>query len=167
MPATVEGIGHCVKNNSGVLSIGADRTVVEAARKMRDNRVGCLVVLDERGRAAGILTERDIADKVVADGLDPAQVPVHEIMTRRIISCTPNTPVVKAQHIMALHDIRHLPIIENDVLLGMLSSRDVLAHQFSTVKAIVHQQTQILHELEDLYPGITQIEKDRSGRVVI
>jgi len=68
---------------------------------------------------------------------------------------------------MADHNIRHLPIVESGRALGMISSRDVLAHQLATVQAVARQQSKLLHDLEHQHPGISHIVKDGFGRVVI
>jgi len=164
---TVEEIDRVKKGECDVLTIDASATAVTAAEKMRHNHVGCLLVIDEKKGVVGILTERDITCKVVAVSADPAKTPVANIMTPKVVSCTMNTPLTKAQQLMAQFDIRHLPIIEGGSLVGMISSRDILAHQLSTVRAIARRQSKILNELEDRYPGITQLEKDPAGRIVI
>jgi CBS domain-containing protein len=165
MPAT-EQIEQVVRQAGQVLWVSSQSKVIEAAQKMRDHDVGCLVVLD-RGRVIGILTERDIISKVVARSRSPEATHVEEAMSRQVIVCTLDTPITKAQRIMAEHGIRHLPVVQDGAPIGMISIRDVLDHQFAAVKAIVRQQSKVLRMLEEEYPGITKLEKDRSGRVIL
>jgi len=164
--STVKDVERLVKREGNVLTIRAGETVVAAARKMRDHHVGCLVVLDNVA-IVGILTERDIINKVLAAPLDPAVTRVADVMTRSIVSCRLDTSVSQARHIMAAHGIRHLPIMEDGMPVGMISSRDILCHELTKARAIVARQSRLLHDLERAHPGISQLRRDPAGRVVI
>ena len=153
--------------NEKVFTIPAGTTVRDAAGKMARKRIGCLVITDDSGMVAGILSERDLLKNVIAKDADPRTVNVEDVMVKNVVSCSLNTSISKAQQIMVQHEIRHLPIIDNSELLGMLSSRDILRYQLSSVKAIVQKQTRVLNKLEKVHPGITSIETDSRGRVVI
>ena len=163
---TVKSVGRIARRDGGVQTISSGATAVDAACRMREAQVGSLLVLNANGTVVGIVTEHDLAIKIVASGTSPA-VGVAEIMTRAVISCLPGTTAEQAQRIMAVHNIRHLPIVEDGQPLGMVSSRDILARQLSAAKAVVQRQSKVLRQLETEYPGITAIEKDRAGRVVI
>jgi len=104
---------------------------------------------------------------VLAKRLDPGLTRVHDVMSRKLICCTRNTPISKAQEVMAQHEIRHLPIIENGVAVGMISSRDILAHQLSSVEAIAHTQTKVLERLERTFPGITSLTESKSAQIPV
>jgi signal-transduction protein with cAMP-binding, CBS, and nucleotidyltransferase domain len=153
--------------NGKVLTISADASVAAAARGMSRHGIGCLVVMDKKLRVAGILTERDIMSKVVAAAADPTRTPVADVMTTTVISCSLDTEVEEAMEIMGQHGIRHLPIIEGEKVRGMISSRDILAHRLTTVDALVRQQTNVLAELERQHPGITRVDVDPGGRLVL
>lgn len=165
--STVQSIERVVRKDGRVITVSAETDVVTAARRMHDNQVGCLVVVDSARRIIGIVTERDILSKVVAKAANPATIPVKSIMTDGVISCGMDTSIGRARRIMAQHQIRHLPIIEDGVGLGMISSRDILAHELSTTRAIARHQSKILQELELEFPGITELRRDTAGRVVI
>ncbi len=165
--AVVKQIERIVKREGTVLTVDATETVAAAARRMTQNRIGSLVVVNPNGRIAGVVTERDILSKVVAACADPATVRVSAVMTPRVVACSPDTTITKAQQIMAGHGIRHLPIVEDGVLMGMISSRDILAHQLSATRAVVRRQSKIIHDLEREHPGITAIRRDPSGRVLL
>jgi CBS domain-containing protein len=139
---------------SKVLTIGLDTTVLAAAKKMRYHKVGCLVVTENGGKPVGIVTEHDLVYKVIAGQMPPESAHVAEVMTKELISVDLNTSLMKAQEIMARHRIRHLPIIEDGLLMGIISSRDILAHQFAAVKAVITQQAKVLQQLKDEYLGI-------------
>lgn len=133
---TVKDIEQVVKQADKLLSIREDATVAEAAKKMSANQVGCLVVFDCRGKFAGVLTERDMLAKVLTTSLSPDSVPVRNIMTTEAISCSMETTIEKAEQLMAEHKIRHLPIVEDGVPAGMISSRDTIAYRLRSNKAM-------------------------------
>jgi CBS domain-containing protein len=163
---TVEQIDRTVKRASHVLTVHVRSSIAEAARKMRDHDVGCLVVTSG-SHVLGILTERDILSKVIARSRSPDATVVRDVMTQQVIACNRDTSITRARRLMAEYRIRHLPVIEKGVAVGMISSRDVLAHQLSEAKAKLRKQSKLLQELETEYPGITKLEKDRSGRLII
>jgi|GEM_PF-467120 len=156
-----------ITREQNVLTVSPEATAHAAARVMRRHEIGCLVVTDGDGIVQGILTERDIVKSVVAKAMNPEETLVKQIMTFEVVYCGLDTSISKAQQIMAEHGIRHLPIIEEGAPVGMISSRDILAHQLSAVKAIARKQRKVLQELEKQHPGITQLEVDNRGRVVI
>lgn len=164
--STVGHIERIVKRSGRVLNIHVGDSVAAGARKMSEHQVGCLVVLDQHNNLIGILSERDIISKVVSKAKNPAATPVEEVMTSNVISCGLDMEVAKAQRIMAERGIRHLPIVEDGVPVGMISSRDVMAHELSTTRAVVRRQSRLLKDLESEHPGITHIQTDLAGRII-
>jgi len=132
----VENIEHIIKQPLKLLTVSENATVSQAAMKMSDNRVGCLVVLDTQDKLVGVLTERDMIAKVLTSSLSPESILVKDIMTTEVISCDVQTPLVDVEKLMAEHNIRHVPIIQNGVPLGMVSSRDVIAYRLLTNRAM-------------------------------
>jgi diguanylate cyclase (GGDEF)-like protein len=132
----VKDIEKVIKQTHKLLTVKEDATIAEAAKKMSDNQVGCLVVFNMRGKFVGMLTERDMLAKVLATSLSPDSVLVKDIMTAKAISCSMETPIGKAERLMAEHKIRHIPILENGVPVGMISSRDVIAYRLHSNKAM-------------------------------
>ena len=108
-----------------VVSITPERSVRDAARLMQDNVIGSVVVQEE-GRTVGIMTERDVL-RAVAEGRNPEQTTVADLMTKNVVSAGPNWDVVVAASVMTAHRIRHLVVQEQDRVLGVLSLRDVLS----------------------------------------
>jgi signal-transduction protein with cAMP-binding, CBS, and nucleotidyltransferase domain len=108
-----------------VVTIEPGRSVREAAQLMQDNVIGSVVV-QESGRAVGIMTERDVL-RAVAEGRDVEQTTVDDLMTKNLVSGGPNWDVVVAASVMTAHRIRHLVIQEQERVLGVLSLRDVLS----------------------------------------
>jgi CBS domain-containing protein len=111
-----------------VMTCGPGDTALEAARVMNEHGIGALVVV-AGGEVAGIFTERDILRRVVAAGRDPAATPVRDVMTQPVISCTPDTRVDECRAIITARRIRHLPIVWEGALRGIVTSGDVLAQQ--------------------------------------
>lgn len=105
--------------------------------------------------------------KVIGRSMDARRVRVADIMVRKVITCTRQTPDPQAQELMADNDIRHLPVVENGKPVAMISSRDILAHQLAQTQAIAGRQSKILNELEGKHPGISHLTRDQSGRIVI
>src|SRR4030042_2386705 len=99
---------------------------------MSANQVGCLIVLDAQNKFAGVVTERDMLAKVIAKSLSPDKLSVRDIMTTDVISCIMDTPIAKIEQLMAEHKIRHIPIVEDDLPIDMVSSRDLIAYQLSS-----------------------------------
>ncbi len=164
---TVQSVDRISKRRGGIFSISADATAAEAAKKMKHCQIGCLLALDCQGKMVGIVSERDIVAKIVAGGADVTATKVEKIMSKTIVSCPPGTPAHEAQRIMATHGIRHLPILVDGVPVGMVSSRDIMAQELSAMRAVVQKQSKLLQQLEEQHPGITRLDTDRAGRVVI
>ena len=106
-------------------SIAASDTVLDALKVMAEANIGAVFVTDGK-RIAGIFTERDYARKVELKGKDAKSTPVEEVMTRNMYSVTSETSVAQCTALMNLHHIRHLPVVENDQLIGLISIRDVM-----------------------------------------
>jgi diguanylate cyclase (GGDEF)-like protein len=140
---TVKNIEQVVGQPHKLLTIKENDTVAQAARKMSDNQVGCLVVLDTRNKFAGVVTERDMLAKVMTTSLSPDRLSVRDIMTTDVISCIRDTPIVKIEQLMAEHKIRHIPIVEDGVPVGMVSSRDIIAYQLGSNKAMKNAAEQL------------------------
>ena len=165
--SSVTKIERLVHRDGRVITIQESADVAGAATAMRDNHVGALVVLSDQTKVVGIITDRDLSTKVVATGADPNHTAVREVMAKTVISCTPSTPIEKARKAMAQYQIRHLPIIEDGVPVGMISSRDIMAYELQETRHLAEQQSELLQVLEHSHPGITDLQKDTTGRLVI
>ena len=110
---------------SKLCSIDTDKTVVYAAKMMRDEDVGIAPIV-EGDRLVGVLTDRDIAVRVVAEGRDPEQVKVTEVASRDIVTLDPQQDLDEALRLMARHQVRRLPVVEEDGrLVGVVAQADV------------------------------------------
>lgn len=100
-------------------------TVENVAKLMRDNHIGCIPVL-KNNELQGLLTDRDITTRVVAFGLNPGNELAGDYMTKdNLLTVAPETPVEEASRIMARNKIRRLPVIENNMCVGVISLGDM------------------------------------------
>ena len=113
------------KKGNAVYSISPDSSVYDALEMLEERNLGSLVVVDNE-KLIGIFTERDYARKVVLKGKSSKETPIREIMTDRPIIVTPNTTIEQCMQIMSEKFIRHLPVIENDKLIGLISIGDLV-----------------------------------------
>jgi CBS domain-containing protein len=116
------------KGRQYVPSISKERTALEASKEMSDRHVGALVVTEDKN-VIGIVTERDILTRVVAAEQDPGKITVEEIMTSPVACCKPETMLEECRTVMAAKHIRHLPVVDNGKLVGILASRFLLARE--------------------------------------
>jgi CBS domain-containing protein len=105
-------------------SIGAAESVVEAARLMRDEHIGSLPVTEDK-RLVGMITDRDITTRVVAEGAVSETMSVGDVYSRDLISVEPNNDLEEALQLMARHQVRRLPVVENGRLVGMVAQADI------------------------------------------
>ncbi len=117
-----------------ILTIPSDTKVAEAARMLKEHRIGALVVSDDWSTAAGILSERDIVHAMVDHGAAVQDLPVSDLMTREVITCAPDDAIVDLMTQMTERRIRHLPVVEDGVLCGMVSIGDVVKNRIAEVE---------------------------------
>jgi CBS domain-containing protein len=120
----VKTIGDLVADRE-VFHLQGGQTVREAARYMTERRVGAVSVLDG-SRLVGVLSERDVMGRVVARGLDPDRTPVAEVMTRDLVVADGADSHEEGLRKMKQAGCRHLPVVQGDRLVGMVSQRDLL-----------------------------------------
>ena len=123
-----------------VWTISPDAKVFDAVTEMAARQVGALVV-SEGGKVVGIITERDYARKIILEGKSSKNTPVGEIMTRRVIYVVPEQKVEECMALMSEKNIRHLPVLNGDILVGMISIRDVVKEMISEKDFIIDQLT--------------------------
>jgi CBS domain-containing protein len=105
-------------------SIGASASVVEAARLMREQHIGSLPITDDE-KLVGVITDRDITTRVVAEAADPQSTSVGDVHSRDLITVEPDTDLEEALQLMARHQVRRLPVVESDRLVGIVAQADI------------------------------------------
>ncbi len=128
-----------------VWCIGPEATVYDALALMADKGVGALLVTDATG-PVGLFSERDYARNVILKGRTSRDTPVREIMTRHVLCVAPDQPVEEAMALMTEHRVRHLPVIEQGQVLGMVSIGDL-------IKSVIAEQKFIIEQLEHYITG--------------
>jgi CBS domain-containing protein len=136
MVETVRGI--LKSKGSQVWSLDAEATVYQAIALMAEKGIGALLVASE-GKLVGILSERDYARKVILKGKSSKATPVREIMSSPVITVTPEHTVAECMKIITTHRIRHLPVLEGEQLVGVVSIGDLVNSIISTQAATIHQ----------------------------
>jgi CBS domain-containing protein len=105
-------------------SIGASTSVVEAARLMREQDIGSLPITDDE-KLVGMITDRDITTRVVAEAADPTSTSVEDVYSRDLVSVEPDEDLDEALQLMARHQVRRLPVVENGRLVGIVAQADI------------------------------------------
>lgn len=114
-----------------VIFVDANETVSAAARLLTNRRIGALVVGDEGGEIAGMLSERDIVAGISKIGAEVLTLPVRDLMTRDVVFCHPEDSISDVMGKMTDRRIRHLPVVEGDRLLGVISIGDVVKQRIA------------------------------------
>lgn len=123
-----------IKGAKTVLKIRSDESIAQAATMMTDNKIGALLVEDASGEVVGILSERDIVGGMGPHGADLHDVRVSELMTADIIHCSPSDSVLQAMAMMTDRRFRHLPVFEEDELVGFVSIGDLVKCRIAEVQ---------------------------------
>lgn len=142
--ATVQNI--LAKKGSDIISVAPRETVLHAAELMNDRGIGGLVVTEGK-RLAGIFTERDILRRVVAKRRDPATTKVADVMTTPVTACGPDTPLDECAAMMTGKRIRHLPVVGDKGLIGVITIGDVLAFQVSDQQQTIDYMHHFMFDL--------------------
>lgn len=105
-------------------SIKASASVVEAARLMREDHIGSLPITDDE-QLVGMITDRDITTRVVAEAADPVKTSVGDVYSQDLITVAPEEDLDEALLLMARHQVRRLPVVENGRLVGIVAQADI------------------------------------------
>lgn len=132
------------KKGRFVATVGRKAAVLEAAREMNARRVGALVVVDEQ-KVVGIVSERDVLIRVVAAQRDPTTTLVEEVMTAPVACCRANTPLAECESLMTVKRIRHLPVVEENELIGIVTIGDLMAREVVDHKAVIGYLHEYIH----------------------
>ena len=135
-----------------IVSVRIDATVEEAARVLRKENVGAVIVKDvcrsEGDTVVGMFSERDVVRTLVDEGMAGLRKPVWNLMSKSVISCSPQDEIEHALELMDRHHIRHLPVFEHNSLIGVVSIRDL-----SSLASRVGTQPPQMHQFSDHSPS--------------
>jgi CBS domain-containing protein len=146
----METVGSMLRyKGSAIFWLSPEATVYEAVAMMADKSVGALLVLSG-GKLAGIVSERDYARKVILKGKHSHEMQVKEIMTSPVYTVTPEHSVDDCMRIVTAHHIRHLPVMQGDAIVGVISIGDVVRSIMSTQ---AHAIDQLSGYIEGRYPA--------------
>ncbi len=134
------------KKGGEVFTISGIASVLEAITQMTEHHVGCLLVMTESGKLAGILSERDCFRKVILREKSPRDVQVRDAMTQKVQYVTPDQTAEECMALMTRSRIRHLPVMEGDTVVGLISIGDLVKH-------VIAEQDFLIHNLEKYIEG--------------
>lgn len=134
------------KKGSEVFTVAPDTNVFEALTLMAEKNIGAVLVLEE-SKLLGIMSERDYARKIALKGKISKEVPVNEIMSSKVICVGPDQTIDNTRAIMSNKRIRHLPVLEEDKLIGLISIGDV-------VNALLDENLFVIDQLETYIKGV-------------
>lgn len=122
------------EKGSDVATVARDATLAEAVNQLAERRIGALVVLDEQGAVAGIISERDLVQCLAVHGEAALSESVAKAMTRDVVTAARDTPILSALSIMTGKRIRHLPVVEDGRLAGIVSIGDLVKHRLQRIE---------------------------------
>jgi len=136
------------KKGNQVFSVAPETTVYDTLKLMADKNIGAVLVLDE-GKLVGIMSERDYARKVILHGKFSKEIPVKEIMSTNVIYIDPDQTIKNTKVVMIQKRIRHLPVMEDDKLVGIISIGDV-------VNAVLEENIFMIDQLYTYIKGVPE-----------
>ena len=134
------------EKGSQVWSVKPDMPVFDTLRVLSEKDIGAVVVVNDEGKLVGIFSERDYVRQAVKDIETIKHRPVSEFMTRNVVTIRPEETVKDCMLMMTAHHIRHLPVVENEKLVGIITIGDV-------VKQVISDQSKLLEEMENYISG--------------
>ena len=132
------------KKSSEIQSTTSTTMLIEAIRSLNEHNVGALLVIDNQD-LAGIITERDVLHATAQHGSKIDNLKVEDVMTNNLITCGENESIDKVMEMMTDNRIRHLPILENDKLVGIISIGDVVKAEHQKIKAEADHLKDYIH----------------------
>jgi len=112
-----------------VIATGPTETVAVTARLLNDRRIGAVLVRDGEDNVIGVISERDIIRGIAVNGADALDMMVRDLMTSEVVSCKPTDTISEVMRVMTTRRFRHLPVMEDGTLTGMISIGDVLKYR--------------------------------------
>lgn len=129
----------------GVSTIKPSDTIATLSQRLRDEQVGALIVSADGGHVDGIISERDIAYALCNFKGDLPGMPVSALMTKSVITCSPDDDVADAAVVLRERRIRHLPVTDNGRLVGVIAMRDILMQRLDTIRRSTKRATHLVN----------------------
>lgn len=142
-----------IMTSEGLATATLDTTLTEIAQRMRDENVGAIPIVDDDDRLAGIITDRDIVVRAIAEGDNPDECTAEEILSEELHTIHPDADLEEAADLMASRQIRRLPVLEDEVIIGMISLGDL---------AVKSGEDEASVALEDISEGVREQSGSRS-----
>ena len=136
-----------IMTSEGLATAALDTTLAEIAERMRDENVGAIPIVDDDDKLCGIITDRDIVVRAIAEGEDPGECTAEEILTGQLHTIDPEAELEEVADLMARHQIRRLPVVEDEMVIGMISLGDL---------AVKSEEDEASNVLEDVSEGVRQ-----------
>jgi CBS domain-containing protein len=136
-----------IMTSEGLATATLDTTLAEIAERMRDENVGAIPVVDDDDKLTGIITDRDIVVRAIAEGEDPNECTAEEILSEQLHTIDPEAEIEEAADLMARHQIRRLPVVEDEIVIGMISLGDL---------AVKSDEDEAKSVLEDVSEGVRE-----------
>ena len=130
-----------LNKNRKVLTISKDKNVIQALILMSENNIGAIIIVDTNDLPIGIFSERDYARKIILKGKSSNDTLLGEVMTKKLVTVTKDYKIDQCMEIMNEKRIRHLPVLENKKIVGIISIRDVL-------KIMMKEQKELIDHLQ-------------------
>jgi CBS domain-containing protein len=121
-----------------VLTVTSDESIAALSRRLQKERVGAMIVSDDGVSIAGIISERDIAYALSLHRGDLHEMKVRELMTKKVITCSPDDRVYDVVRLMADHHIRHVPVVLDGKVIGVIGMRDVIEQRLDDLEENLH-----------------------------
>lgn len=142
-----------IMTSEGLATATLDTTLTEIAQRMRDENVGAIPIVDDDEKLAGIITDRDIVVRAIAEGDNPDECTAEEILSEELHTIHPDADLEEAADLMASRQIRRLPVLEDEVIIGMISLGDL---------AVKSEEDEASEALEDISEGVREQSGSRS-----
>ncbi|QJE72330.1 CBS domain-containing protein [Aerophototrophica crusticola] len=140
-------VAAVLKNKgSTIITTRPEEPIGTVAQLLHVNRIGAVLVVDAKGEIAGIISERDIVRGLASHGAAVLDMPVSSLMTRKVVHCAPTDTVASVMGLMTSGRFRHLPVLEQGRLVGVISIGDVVKHR-------LEEYTQEVESLRDYVSG--------------
>ena len=129
-------VKDCMCNE--VCCVSPNSTIKDCAKLMMDNHIGCVPICDDSQKVVGVVTDRDIILRTIACDKDVKTTPVSDIMSCNVCCCTPNTDINEAEKMMSQNQIRRIPVIDNNKIVGILTLGDLAANENVNTQELLH-----------------------------